>query len=89
MRIRSIIDADYLPALDPAFALNRPASGLAPDSPPLRILLLYGSLRPRSFPVYALKKRRAYCSFLALKPEFLIPRICPCRTRWKMMITPR
>jgi arsenic resistance protein ArsH len=49
MRTRSIIEADSLPALDPSFALHRPAWGLAPDAPPLRILLLYGSLRPRSF----------------------------------------
>ena len=48
-RLRSLHDADILPALDPAFALRRPAAGLGDDRSPPRILLLYGSLRERSF----------------------------------------
>lgn len=48
-RLRTLADADYLPALDPAFAHRRPALGLGPGDPPPRILLLYGSLRERSF----------------------------------------
>ncbi|MDF2382224.1 arsenical resistance protein ArsH [Nostoc ellipsosporum NOK] len=48
-RIRILPDPDHLPALDPAFAIDRPALGLGDDQPPPRILLLYGSLRQRSF----------------------------------------
>lgn len=48
-RIRTLPDPDYLPALDPAFAIARPALGIGDDHPPVRILLLYGSLRERSF----------------------------------------
>ncbi len=48
-RLRHLNDANALPALDPAYALPRPALGLGPDQPPPRILLLYGSLRERSF----------------------------------------
>ncbi|EHU3099955.1 arsenical resistance protein ArsH, partial [Acinetobacter baumannii] len=42
MRLRHLSDPDSLPALDKSFAIERPALGLAPDAPPVRILLLYG-----------------------------------------------
>jgi arsenic resistance protein ArsH len=48
-RLRQVHDVDVLPALDPSFVLRRPADGLGDDQPPPRILLLYGSLRQRSF----------------------------------------
>ena len=48
-RLRQLHDVDVLPALDPAFVIRRPADGLGSDQPPPRILLLYGSLRQRSF----------------------------------------
>ncbi len=48
-RLRHLTDADLLPALDPAFVIHRPADGLGNDEQPPRILLLYGSLRERSF----------------------------------------
>lgn len=48
-RLRQVHDDDVLPALDPSFVLRRPADGLGDDQPPPRILLLYGSLRQRSF----------------------------------------
>jgi arsenic resistance protein ArsH len=48
-RVRVLPEADRFPALDPAFVIARPALGLGGDLPPPRILLLYGSLRERSF----------------------------------------
>lgn len=48
-RVRLLPDAEHLPALDPAFVVDRPALGLGDDQPPPKILLLYGSLRERSF----------------------------------------
>jgi len=47
--VRVLSDPDHLPALDPAFVIDRPARGLGEDQPSPRILLLYGSLRERSF----------------------------------------
>lgn len=48
-RLRNLSDPDHLPALDPRYVRRRPALGIGEyDSPP-RILLLYGSLRERSF----------------------------------------
>lgn len=48
-RVRTLTDPDHLPALDRAFVVEPPALGLGDDQPPPRILLLYGSLRQRSF----------------------------------------
>ena len=48
-RLRPLNDPEQLPALDPAFVIRRPGDGLGEDQPPPRILLLYGSLRERSF----------------------------------------
>jgi arsenic resistance protein ArsH len=48
-RLRPLSDPDSLPALDPAYLHARPAAGLGPEAPPPRILLLYGSLRARSY----------------------------------------
>jgi len=49
MPIRPLPDPDHLPALSPDHAHRRPAVGLGDDQPPPRILLLYGSLRERSY----------------------------------------
>ena len=49
MPLRTLSDPDHLPALDPRYVRDRPALGLGADDPPPRILLLYGSLRERSF----------------------------------------
>lgn len=48
-RLRPLADPGHLPALDRSFVIERPALGLGADEPPPRILLLYGSLRERSF----------------------------------------
>ena len=48
-RVRVLPDPDHLPALDSAFVIARPAVGLGHSAPAPRILLLYGSLRERSF----------------------------------------
>ncbi len=48
-RLRELSDPDHLPALKPEYAHQRPALGLGEMDPPPRILLLYGSLRERSY----------------------------------------
>jgi arsenic resistance protein ArsH len=48
-RLRILKDVDLLPALDRSAAFPRPAIGLGENEPAPRILLLYGSLRARSF----------------------------------------
>lgn len=49
MPLRDLPEPDHLPHLDPRYAHELPAFGLGPVSPPPRILLLYGSLRERSY----------------------------------------
>ena len=56
-RIRTLPDPDHLPALRPEFAHRNPALGLGALDPPPRILLLYGSLRERSFSRSILEKQ--------------------------------
>ena len=48
-RLRTLADSGHFPALDQAFVHANPAVGLGRHDPPPRILLLYGSLRERSF----------------------------------------
>lgn len=48
-RLRTLGDPTSLPALKPEFVNRVPAFGLGPLDPPPRILLLYGSLRERSY----------------------------------------
>ena len=52
-RLRPLPDPDTFPALNPAFVHARPAAGLGDDQSPPRILLLYGSLRERSYSRFA------------------------------------
>jgi arsenic resistance protein ArsH len=49
MPLRTLPDPDHLPALDRRYVFDRPGIGLGPGDPPPRVLLLYGSLRERSF----------------------------------------
>jgi arsenic resistance protein ArsH len=48
-RLRALSDPDHLPALRQEYIRRQPALGLGALDPPLRILLLYGSLRERSY----------------------------------------
>ena len=48
-RLLDLSDPDHLPALKPEYAHRHPAEGLGAMNPPPRILLLYGSLRERSY----------------------------------------
>ncbi len=49
MSVRDLADPDHLPAIDMRFARDRPAAPLGLGELPPRILLLYGSLRERSY----------------------------------------
>lgn len=49
MPLRHLSDPEHLPALDRQYVIDCPAVGLGSDDPAPRILLLYGSLRERSY----------------------------------------
>ncbi|MDO5625835.1 MAG: arsenical resistance protein ArsH [Pseudomonadota bacterium] len=77
MRLRHLPDPDFLPALDKSFALQRPASGLAPDAPPVRILLLYGSLRAHSFSRFATEEAARLLQFFGAQTRIFDPSDLP------------
>ena len=53
MRLRELPDPDSLPALARDHFRADAAAGLGPTDPPVRVLLLYGSLRDRSYSRFA------------------------------------
>ena len=78
MRLRPLPDPDHLPALDPRFAQRRPALefGHGPDHPP-RILLLYGSLRARSFSRLATEEAARLLRFFGAETRIFDPADLP------------
>jgi len=78
MRLRQLHDPDFLPALDRRYLLNRPGAELAPgrDDPP-RILLLYGSLRERSFSRFAVEEAARLLRLFGAEPRIFDPSDLP------------
>lgn len=76
-RLRSVSDPEHLPALKPEYAYQRPAAGLADDSPPPRILLLYGSLRERSFSRLAVEEAARLLQFFGAETRIFDPSDLP------------
>lgn len=77
MRLRELAAPDHLPALDKAFALARPATGLGPDQPPPRFLLLYGSLRERSFSRLAVEEAARLLQYFGAETRIFDPSDLP------------
>ena len=77
MRLRTLCDPDSLPALDLACARRRPADGLGAITPPPRILLLYGSLRPRSFSRLAVEEAARLLRFFGAETRIFDPSDLP------------
>jgi arsenic resistance protein ArsH len=78
MRLRALPDPDHLPALDTRFAPRRPAASLAtsPRHPP-RILLLYGSLRERSYSRLVVEEAARLLRFFGAEPRIFDPSDLP------------
>ncbi|MBB4097332.1 arsenical resistance protein ArsH [Sphingomonas kyeonggiensis] len=76
-RLRSLSDPEHLPALDPAFAIRRPALGMGEDQPAPRILLLYGSLRERSFSRLAVEEAARLLRFFGAETRIFDPSDLP------------
>ncbi|WP_247996880.1 arsenical resistance protein ArsH [Brucella tritici] len=77
MPLRTLSDAYHLPALDPRFAIERPGMGLGPMDLPPRILLLYGSLRPRSFSRLATEEAARLLQFFGAETRIFDPSELP------------
>jgi arsenical resistance protein ArsH len=76
-RIRELIDPDHLPVLDLRYADERPALGLGAGDPPPRILLLYGSLRERSFSRFAVEEAARLLRFFGAETRIFDPSDLP------------
>ena len=75
--VRRLSDPHHLPALDPTFAMPRPGLGLGDDQPPPRILLLYGSLRERSFSRLAVEEAARLLQFFGAEIRIFDPSDLP------------
>lgn len=77
-RVRELSSPDDLPALDPRYAHLRPAAGFDdPVGHPPRILLLYGSLRKRSFSRLAVEEAARLLRFFGAEPRIFDPSDLP------------
>src|SRR3546814_13568940 len=72
-RLRTLADPDHLPSLDLAYAHRRPAAGLGAGDPPPRILLLYGSLRERSYSRLCVEEAARLLQFFGAEPRIFDP----------------
>lgn len=76
-RLRDLPDPDHLPALDPRYVVRSPAYGLGAAEPPPRILLLYGSLRQRSFSRLAVEEAARLLRHLGAETRIFDPSDLP------------
>lgn len=78
MPLRELTDLSSLPALKPEFAMRRPVEGLPdPLGHPPRILLLYGSLRERSFSRLAVEEAARLLTLLGAETRIFDPSDLP------------
>jgi arsenic resistance protein ArsH len=76
-RLRPLPDPAHLPALKPEYAHARPALGLGPVDPPVRVLLLYGSLRERAFSRLAAEEAARLLQFFGCETRIFDPADLP------------
>ena len=76
-RLRDLADPDHLPALKREYAHCRPATGLGAMEPPPRILLLYGSLRERSYSRLVVEESARLLRFFGCETRIFDPSDLP------------
>ncbi|PLK22254.1 arsenical resistance protein ArsH [Porphyrobacter sp. TH134] len=76
-RLRPLPDPAHLPVLKSDYVLQRPALGLGPLDPPVRVLLLYGSLRERSFSRLAVEEAARLLQFFGCETRIFDPSDLP------------
>lgn len=77
MPLRQLADPDHLPALASKHAHRRPASALGSDQPRPRILLLYGSLRERSFSRLCVEEAARLLQYFGAETRIFDPSTLP------------
>ncbi|QUT05460.1 arsenical resistance protein ArsH [Sphingobium phenoxybenzoativorans] len=76
-RLRALSDPDHLPALKLDYAHRQPALGLGKLDPPPRVLLLYGSLRERSYSRLAVEEAARLLQFFGCETRIFDPSDLP------------
>ncbi len=76
-RLRTLSDPDHLPALDKAYLAADPARGLGPNDHPPRILLLYGSLRERSYSRFCVEEAARLLQWMGCETRIFDPSDLP------------
>ncbi len=76
-RLRALPDPDHLPALQRDYVHTCPALGLGKADPPPRILLLYGSLRERSYSRLAVEEAARLLRFFGCETRIFDPTDLP------------
>jgi arsenic resistance protein ArsH len=76
-RIRALSDPGHLPALYPEYADRNPAHGLDKLAPPPRVLLLYGSLRERSYSRLVVEEAARLLQFFGCETRIFDPSDLP------------
>jgi len=77
MPLITLREPDHLPALDAGFIHRRPAHGLGAVEPKPKILLLYGSLRERSFSRLAIEEAARLLQLFGAETRIFNPRELP------------
>ena len=77
MPLRQLSDLDLLPALDRRYAIERPTVGLGTGDRAPRILLLYGSLRERSFSRLCVEEAARLLQFFGCDTRIYDPSALP------------
>jgi arsenic resistance protein ArsH len=72
-RLRPLADPAHLPALKPEYVHQRPALGLGNLDPPPCVLLLYGSLRERSYSRLAVEEAARLLQFFGRETRIFDP----------------
>jgi arsenic resistance protein ArsH len=75
--LRSFSDPDHLPALRREYVHYNPALGLGDTEPPPRILLLYGSLRDRSYSRLAVEEAARLLQLFGCETRIFDPSSLP------------
>ncbi|WP_372733018.1 arsenical resistance protein ArsH [Novosphingobium sp.] len=76
-RLRALSDPAHLPALKPEYAHSRPALGMGKADPAPRILLLYGSLRERSYSRLVVEEAARLLQFFGCETRIFDPADLP------------
>lgn len=77
MRLIDLPDPDYLPALDRAMFNPDVAAGLGPAEPPVKVLLLFGSLRERSYSRFAAEEAARLLRLMGAETRIFDPSDLP------------